>query len=96
MSTNWESIAQTASNVVSALAPFVGMAVPGASEAISIGQKIIQGVIASEPTAVALYTQITSGTPATPDQLQQYAAEYEASYQKLNADILAKLAALPV
>jgi hypothetical protein len=92
---NWSAIATDAGDVVAALAPLVALAAPGASAAISIGVKIIQGVIAAEPTAVALYNQIQDGTPATAAQLQTFASDYETSYQKLNTDIAVKLAALP-
>jgi len=93
-SIDWNSIASTVGNVVSALAPIAETAIPAAAPAISIATKIIQGVINEEPTAVALYQQITGGTPATPTQLQQFATAYEASYQKLNADIETQLKAL--
>lgn len=91
----FDDIAGTVSQVVTALAPIAEAVVPEAAVAISLGQKIIQGVIAAEPKAVALFEQIKSGTVPTGDQLQQYAADYEAAYQKLNADINAKLAVTP-
>lgn len=91
---DWNAIAADVSAFVTAVEPLVGVMAPGASAAIGIGAKIIQGVLAEEPTAMALYDQIVGGTAVTPQQLQQYAADYEASYQKLNADIAAKLAAM--
>lgn len=92
---NWNKIASGVADIVSAAEPFVSAAFPGASAALSIAEKILQGVIAAEPTAVALYERITSGEVPTPDELQKYAAAYEASYQKLKADLAAKIAALP-
>lgn len=92
---DWATIAADAGKVVAALAPIAESALPGASAAIALGAKIVQGVMDAEPTAVALFNQIKSGTPPTPEQLQQYASDYETAYQKLNADIAAQLAALP-
>jgi Na+/glutamate symporter len=93
--TDWTSIAQGAANVATLLAPLVGAAFPGASIAIEMGTKIIQGVIAGEPTAIALYNRIKNGEVPTPAELQQFSDDYEASYQRLKRDIAAKLAALP-
>ncbi len=95
MSVNWDAVANVAGEVVKLLEPIAAAAVPGAAEAIAIGTKIVQGVIAAEPTAVALYEQIKSGTPPTPAQLQQFEADYEDAYQTLRRDIAARLAALP-
>jgi len=81
--------------IVRTLEPIVGLAIPGISSALSIGTKIIQGVIDNEPIAVSLYNRIKSGEVPTPAELQKYAADYETAYQKLNASILAKLAATP-
>lgn len=91
----WEEIAADVSTVVGVFAPVVAMAVPPAAAAITLGAKIVQGAIAFEPTALRLYNQIVNGTPVTPQQLAQFELDYEASYQKLDADIKAKLAALP-
>lgn len=87
-----DEIAVAVSAVVSTLAPIAETAFPEAAAALAIGTKIVQGVLAAEPTAVALYKQIMGGTVATPAQLNDFAAAYEASYQKLNADIAAKMA----
>lgn len=95
MTQTWENIAQTVGTVVTVLAPIVSAAVPGAAAAIAIGTKIVQGVIAAEPTAVALYNRITSGEQVTAAELQQYASAYEDAYQRLAKDIADKLAALP-
>lgn len=92
---NWTDIASKVSAAVDALAPLAEALVPEAAAAVEIGQKIIQGVIDEEPTAIALYNQIVSGTPPSAAQLQQFSSDYEDSYQKLAADIKAKIAALP-
>src|SRR5438132_516917 len=89
---DWNAIAADTGKVVAALAPFAMAADPALGGAVAIGVKIVQGVIANEPAAVALYQQIRGGTPPTAAQLQKYASDYETSYQKLNADINAKLA----
>ncbi len=91
---DWKAIEKGVVEVVTALAPIAETALPAAAPAISIGVKILQGVIDAEPTAVALFEQIKSDKPPTADQLQQFAADYESSYQKLDADIKAKLAAV--
>lgn len=93
--TDWTSIAQGTADVAKLLAPLVGAAFPGASVALEIGTKIIQGVIAAEPTALALYNRIKNGAVPTPAELQQFSDDYEASYQRLKRDIAAKIAALP-
>jgi len=93
--TTWDTVATVVGDVVTLLTPIAEAALPGAAEAIALGTKIVQGVLSAEPTAVALFNQIKSGTPPTVTQLQQFEADYEASYQQLRADIAAKLAALP-
>jgi ribulose kinase len=95
MTVNWDAVANVTGEVVTLLGPIASLAVPGAAEAIALGTKILQGVIASEPAAVALYNQILSGTPPTPAQLQQFEADYQDAYATLHRDIAARLAALP-
>jgi len=96
MSLDWNKITQKVAEIVSALEPFanvaVGVVAPEVAPALVIGEKIIHGLINAEPTAVALVNQIKSGAEPTPAQLQQFSDNYEASYQKLKADIAAKLA----
>lgn len=92
---NWDDAALTASKVIEALAPLAEAAAPAMAEGVAIGAKVVQGFLAMEPAAVALVNQIKNGIPATPAQIQDYAAAYEASYQKLHADIEARLAATP-
>lgn len=95
MTTTWETVAQTAMDVVTALTPFVTAFAPGASEGLAIGVKIAQGVLAEVPAAISLFEQIKSGTPPTPEQIKAFENDYEAAYQTLRAEIAAKLAALP-
>ena len=96
---DWNTIASDVSKFVTAAAPVVDAAVavlaPEAAASVAIGEKIIQGLIAEEPAAVALYNQIVGGTPATAAQVQQINASYEADYQQAKADIAAALAKLP-
>lgn len=87
------AIVDEVSMFVSLVAPIVEIAAPGSSAAISVGSKILQGVLAAEPSAVALYDQIKSGAPVSEDDLKNYEADYDDAYQQLNADIAAKLAA---
>lgn len=96
MDLSWDTIASDVSKVVEALAPVVEVAAPEVSTGISLGVKIIQGVIAAEPVAVALYKQIMDGTQPTATQLADYASQYEEAYQQLNDDINEKLASLPL
>jgi len=94
----WDEIVAGVNGFVTAIAPLVPVAevaFPGGAAAISIGEKIVQGVIAAEPTAVALYNQIVGGTPPTAAQLQAFEDGYEADYLTLKADIAKQLAALP-
>lgn len=95
MSNQFDEIAKGVSGVVNALAPLIGSAFPEAAAAIYLGSKIVQGLLAAEPTAVSLYNRITSGEQVTAAELQQYASAYEAAYQQLSKDIADKLAALP-
>lgn len=92
---DWKQIANTVADLVSAAAPVLDVVAPGAASAVHIADRILQGVLASEPTALSLYSRIKSGEVPTPTELQQYANDYEASYQRLRADIAKKLAALP-
>lgn len=93
---NWDTISKDVSNVVSALAPVVEAALPTEAAAIALGIKIVQGAMAAEPAAVALFEQIKNGTPATPTQLADFSAQYEAAYQQLNNDINEKLSSLTI
>ena len=75
--------------ILDALTPVVDVLDPAIGAALSLVEKIAAGVAAAEPTAQQLYASLTSGTPPTEAQLQQYAAGYEAAYQKLNTDLQA-------
>lgn len=86
------AIVDEVSMFVSLVAPIIEIAAPGSSAAIGIGSKILQGVLAAEPSAVALYDQIKSGAPVSEDDLHKFAADYEDAYQQLNADIAAQIA----
>jgi hypothetical protein len=92
LTTTLDNIVADVTTVVSALAPIAETLDPALAPAIAIGTKIVQGVLATEPTAVALYNQLKAGTPPTAAQLTQFQSAYESAYQKLNADIAAKLA----
>lgn len=92
--TTFEKISDGIVDVINVLAPIVEAADPALSTALGIGTKIIQGVIAAEPTAISLYQQIIGGTVPTAAQLATYAAQYDAAYTQLNNDINTKLKAL--
>jgi hypothetical protein len=91
MSASWEEIVADVTAIVGAISPVLDIASPAAGAAVSVAAKILTGVSAAEPTAVSLYNQITSGATVTAAQLQTFAANYETAYQKLSADIAAKL-----
>lgn len=90
---NWDAIASTASEALTLLTPVIEAAVPGAAAGIAIATKIANGVIDAEPTAVALYNQIKSGTPPTQDQVKALNDAYEASWKALHDDLTAQIAA---
>lgn len=94
MSLNWEVIAEKVSEGVAVLAPIVSAAFPEAAVAAGIINKVVQGLMAAEPTAVALVKQIQSGAPATPDQLAQFYSTYTHDDDALKANIDAHIAAL--
>jgi hypothetical protein len=90
---DFDKFAEEASAVVTALEPLIVAAVPEAAAAVAIGARIVQGVIALEPTALALYNQIKAGTPPTKDQIASFEQQYEAAYRQLHDDIAVQLAA---
>lgn len=92
---NWTKVAEYVNDGVQILAPLVAAADPAVGVGVMMAAKIIAGVQSGLPTAIALYNQIVSGTPPTPQQLQEYQNDYEASYQQLNKDISDALAKLP-
>lgn len=94
MTLNWTTISNYVTEGVTILAPIAEAAVPEAAAGIAIADKIIAGLIAAEPTAVALVEQIQAGTPPTQTQMSEYYANYQADDDALNADIAAHLAAL--
>lgn len=94
MSLDWDEIAHSVASGVNALAPIAASFVPGAAPAILIVEKIISGLIAAEPAAIALVKQIQSGEVPTQTQLAQYYTQYQSDDDALKADIEAHLAAI--
>jgi len=92
---SWDTIAEYVGDFVGAVVPIIEAADPAAAIAIGLGEKILQGVLAGVPEAVSLFNDIKNGATPTADELQRYAANYEASYQQLKADINAQIAKLP-
>lgn len=80
---------------VAALAPIIDIADPAAGATITVLSKVLAGVAILEPTATALWAQISSGTPATAEQLQAAETACHAALAQLDADIAAKLATTP-
>jgi hypothetical protein len=81
------NIVATTTSVFAAISSVIGILDPEAVGIIDIVAKILAGVTAAEPTAISLYQSLTSSVPPTAEQLQQYAANYEAAYQQLNTDL---------
>ena len=86
-----QKVAEKAASIVDMLAPVAETLDPALAPALTIAQKVVHGVIAGVPEAIALYNQIKSGSQPTPEQLIQFEADYEDAYQQLQADIRAKL-----
>jgi hypothetical protein len=93
--TTLDTVAGIASEAITVLSPVISVLLPGAGVGITIAGKLIQGFIDNEPTAVALYNQIISGTPVTDAQLQAYIDKYHYDDDKLNADLEAAKARVP-
>lgn len=95
----WQQIADGTNKILGYLSPLVvagELAFPGAGEALSIVEQVIQGYSVLEPTAVALVNQVKSGQPVTAAQLSQYVSDRTAAYLQAKQDIAAALAKLPV
>lgn len=94
---DFAKISQAISAFVTAAQPMVdgavGVFAPELSAGVSIGEKLIQGVLAEVPSAVTLVDQIASGTDLTAEQVAGFEADYEAAYQKTKADLAAAIAA---
>ncbi len=88
---SWDKIAAEAVSALKLIEPLLTAASPAAGAALAVAEKIGQGVLAAEPTAVALYNQIKSGKTPTGDELRVAMDDYEAAYQELKADIAAKM-----
>lgn len=89
---DWSKITSIVSQGVTVLAPLVEAADPALGVAVGIISKVVAGAVAEEPVALDLFNRLKSGAPVSPAQLAQFASDYEAAYQQLNADINAKLA----
>lgn len=79
-------------SVIKLLEPVIGMIAPEAMGAITIGSRIIQGVVAAEPVAVELFNRIQSGASVTDADLARFWQDYQSAHDQLEADIAAKLA----
>ena len=73
-------------------AHFIDATYEAAGATIAVLSKVLTGVAALEPTAVALWNQISSGTPATAAQLQIDETDAHAALAQLDTDIEAKIA----
>lgn len=94
MSFDWNKIADGVVKGVDVLAPVIAAAMPEAAAIAAIINKIVDGLAAAEPAAIALYEQIKSGTPPTTTQLAAYYATYQADDDALKVAIQQHLDAL--
>ena len=83
------NIVATTTSIFTAITSVVSVLDPAAAGVLDIVGKLLAGVVSAEPTALSLYASLTSGTPPTAEQLQAYAANYEAAYQQLDKDLSA-------
>jgi hypothetical protein len=68
---------------------------PGSVATIGLGVKLAQGIAAGVPQAVALWDEINSDVPPTAAELAADIADENSAFNKVMADIDAKLATLP-
>ena len=88
---DWQKLGSDVAVIAEAVSPLF----PGASAAIAIGAKIVQGVVEGVPTAIALYDQVVLGQGVTADDVAKFRAAYVAADDKLEADIEAALKVTP-
>lgn len=88
-----QSVADAIGKALPVIETVAAVLAPEAAAAVATAIAVAKGVIAMEPEALALWDQFQSGTPPTQDELDAYAATEQASYEKVMADIQAKLAA---
>ncbi len=95
MDLDWNTITKNVVSFVNDGAPIAEQLLPEYAPAIQIGAKLLTGAANAEPAAVDLVNTIRSGQMPSPADLQQFATDYEDSYQALHADIAARLASTP-
>lgn len=91
--TTAEAVASGIAEAAPVVETIVEAMFPGVGGAAVLALKIAAGVAAKAPEAVSLYEQFQSGTPPTQAELDAYAAAETGSYNKLMADIAARLKA---
>jgi len=94
---SWDAIAQGVGLILAAAQPVVAGAeivFPGGAVAIEIANKLLQGLVAEEPTAKALIDQFISGAPPTADQLAADIAARKGAFANLDAAVAARIAQL--
>lgn len=87
-----QSVADAIGKALPVIETVAAALAPEAAAAVATAIAVAKGVIAMEPEALALWDQFQSGTPPTQDQLDAYAATEQTAYDKVMADIQAKLA----
>ncbi len=94
MSSTGTSIWTTLGNDIALIGTAIEALFPTEAAAIGVAVKIVQGMLEGVPAALQLYDNISTGKQPTAADLAQYSSDYEAAYQKLNADIDKALAVL--
>lgn len=87
----FETLASKVTTLINDGAPVVEALEPGWAPAITLVSNLLTAAANAEPTAVALLGTIKSGQAPTPEELDAFAADYEAAYGALHADIDGKL-----
>lgn len=86
-----DKVADALSTALPVVETVVSLLVPAAGPALGIGIAIAKGVIAGVPQAEALWAQFQSGNIPTQAELDAYAAVEQTAYERVMADIAAKL-----
>ena len=86
---SWTTLAEDVADVVTLLEPVLATVTPAGAAAVAVASKIVTGLAAAEPEAVALVATIKSGATPTAAQLATYASDYQAAYAQLDTDIAA-------
>lgn len=102
MSLNLQSVTAFVNNAVAKMKPVLDVLEPVVEEGVKIyapeaaagldlTEKLLNGFVNGAPKAVAIVNGIADGTPATDEQLQDFAATYQADYTASKAKLAAAM-----